>query len=177
MQRESSAAEEGNTKRDVDLIVSAAGFDASPLHHFPVYGLEGPQALGPLVRVAQARTISQLGRRRISQLCSWAGNLLPSIEGFANYTGKMQRENILRMMRKMEAVKGFARFCERYFEGTVSGEGCKSRYKAGLGAEQRRGGMRQIGEGEGDSVVAGEQSACDERTGRGRGGRTGSMSL
>lgn len=142
------------TRRDVDAIVCATGFNTHFTNHVPIYGendikLFSAQASDDNDNENSDRAKS---RPRTSNYLSFTvdsfpnmfmllgpnagvghGNLLMIIERVADYIcdalQKVQSQHIRTIQPSTRAVDAFMRFCDTYFKGTVFTEECSSWYK------------------------------------------------
>ncbi|KAJ5110349.1 hypothetical protein NUU61_001606 [Penicillium alfredii] len=127
--------------RPIDVLVCATGFDTSYSPRFPVIGRGGislaerwkntPETYLSIAIDGFPNLFHCLGPN--SGLGE--GNLLLVIERIADYftecVRKIQRENIMAMTPRDDAVRRFTQYCDQYFSGTVYSGECRSWYKSG----------------------------------------------
>ncbi|KAL1972597.1 hypothetical protein VTN31DRAFT_7011 [Thermomyces dupontii] len=127
--------------RPVDMIVCATGFDTTYRPVFPFKGRNGvsladkwkefPDTYISLATDEFPNFFMCLG----PNAALGHGSLLLLIEKSIDYmtecVKKMQRDNILWMMPRREAVERFTTHCEQYFTRTVFSTKCRSWYKGG----------------------------------------------
>jgi len=129
------------TRRQVDAIACATGFDTSFHGRYPIYGEDGvtlaerwkyvPETYLSVAVDGFPNFFTYLGPN--SGLGT--GNLLILIERMADYftdcAAKIQRDNIAAMSVNSNSVRRFVEHCDKYFERTVFTMNCRSWYKGG----------------------------------------------
>ena len=133
----------------IDVLVCATGFRVSAPPPFPVTGLNG-------------KTLREHWRKRASTYLSLttdafpnhfimlgpnaaigSGSLTMMIESVGDYivkcVRKLQKENIKSMCINRERVEDFVEYADRYFEGTVFKDECRSWYKTTIEEEGQSG--------------------------------------
>jgi hypothetical protein len=128
-------------EHSIDTLVCATGFHTSAP---PPFELTGSNGL-PLHQKWETRATSYLSHSISSfpnlftmlgpNSAIGSGSLTMMIESVGDYIikaiRKMQKENIATMVVKKEREEDFTEYADRYFEGTVFSEECRSWYKNG----------------------------------------------
>ncbi|KAG0650731.1 FAD-binding monooxygenase moxY [Hyphodiscus hymeniophilus] len=132
---------ENGTRRKVDAIICATGFDTSFLPRFPIEGHNGT-LLSEQWKDTASSYLS-LATPNFPNLftvggpnsATGGGSLLIIFESIIGYVAKcvqkMSREHVCRMEVKAEALRAWEEYMEAYFPTTVHVEACTSWYKAG----------------------------------------------
>lgn len=136
------------TKRPVDAIICATGFDTSPGQGFPIYGRDGinlrekyrirPKTYLGLCTDNFPNFFQSLGPN------TWqgGGSLLIMMEYAHNYMGQILRKlaygNIKTIEPKRKQVENFTNYCDEYFKRTVFSANCVSWYKTTTAAGEPR---------------------------------------
>ncbi|OAG44504.1 hypothetical protein AYO21_01500 [Fonsecaea monophora] len=124
------------TKRPVDTIICATGFDGVYKVHFPVVGKGGaqlrdqwddiPEAYLSMAPENMPNYFIFLGPNGGPGL----GSAVPFLENEAKYMikciQKLQREWYKSMLPKREAIKSFGRYADRYFKPTIFAANCRA---------------------------------------------------
>jgi len=125
----------------VDLLICATGFDVSFVPSFELKGVDGvnikdawdpdPECYLGIAASGFPNYFIVLGPRG-----PWGnGTVIPAIEinvdYFINMMEKMQREKILEVDIKPEAVADFTQHCDKWHEGSIWTGSCRSWYKRG----------------------------------------------
>ncbi|EXM13374.1 FAD/NADP-binding domain superfamily [Fusarium oxysporum f. sp. vasinfectum] len=127
------------TRRPVDAIVCATGFQTGPESGFPIYGRDGvnlrkkhgihPKSYLGLATDNFPNFFQSLGPNTFPG----TGNLLIMIEHAHHYIAKVLQRLAYGQLRTIEPkrkqVDNFTNFCCRYFDRTVYTEKCESWYK------------------------------------------------
>ncbi|KAF2652695.1 putative flavin-binding monooxygenase, partial [Lophiostoma macrostomum CBS 122681] len=129
-------------QRDVDLIITATGFDTSYLPRFPVIGRDGvsletvwedpfPEAYMSVFADHMPNYLIFLGPNGAPP----SGSTILAIESQCDYMikciQKCQREEYRTMEVKKEPLKAFSGWIDSYMPRTVYSKGCKSWFKRG----------------------------------------------
>lgn len=137
------------TRRPVDAIICATGFETSPGFGFPIYGEDGinlrekyrnrPKTYLGICTNSFPNFFQSLGPN------TWqgAGSLLITIEYVHRYIAqvlrKMVYENVKTVQPKRKQVENFTNYCDEYFKDTVYVGDCVSWYKTPLPGQDRKG--------------------------------------
>lgn len=130
--------EDGRT-HELDALVCATGFHVSTAPPFPVLGSNGKS----LKEKWSERPVTYLSHSIAGFPNMWtmlgpnaaigSGSLTMMIESVGDYIvkaiRKVQKENIASMTVKEARETDFTGYVDKYFKGTVFGEGCSSWYK------------------------------------------------
>lgn len=136
------------TKREVDTIICATGFDTSPGQGFPIYGRDGinlrekyrirPKTYLGVCTDNFPNFFQSLGPN------TWqgGGSLLIMMETVHDYMGQILRKlaygNITTIEPKRKQVENFTNYCDEYFKRTVFSANCVSWYKTTTAAGEPR---------------------------------------
>ncbi|KAF1962747.1 hypothetical protein CC80DRAFT_512091 [Byssothecium circinans] len=143
---ESAVHTADGTTHTIDALVCATGFHSSSAPSFPVYGADAqPLAQKWANRATTYLSHSIAGFPNLFTMLGpnsaiGSGSLTMTIESVGDYAVKLirkiQKEDIASMQVKQEREEDFIEYVDRYFEGTVFGENCRSWYKnAAKGSE------------------------------------------
>lgn len=127
--------------RPVDVLVCATGFDTSFTPRFTIKGRGGVTLAERWKETPETYLSIATDGFPIYFICLGSnaalgeGNLLVLIERELDYftvcVRKIQRDNILAMGVRQEAVKRFTQYCDQYFARTVFSSKCCSWYRGG----------------------------------------------
>jgi hypothetical protein len=127
--------------REVDAIICATGFNTTCTPRFPTYGLDGI-TLGEVWDPTPEAYLSMCPEKMPNYFLylgpnggPGTGSTIILLEQVANYickaVSKLQREGLKSMVAKKEPIKQFGQYIDRYMEGVVYGQKCRSWFKRG----------------------------------------------
>ncbi|KAF2708487.1 hypothetical protein K504DRAFT_477829 [Pleomassaria siparia CBS 279.74] len=130
--------QDGKT-HEVDALVCATGFQASAPPPFPVIGTQGltlsqKWSLRPMTYLSHSiSSFPNLFTMLGPNSAIGSGSLITMIEAVGDYVikcvRKIQKDNIRSMSVRREREEDFIEYVDKYFEGTVFSEECRSWYK------------------------------------------------
>ncbi|OAL43037.1 FAD/NAD(P)-binding domain-containing protein [Pyrenochaeta sp. DS3sAY3a] len=130
---------EDGTRRGVDVIICATGFDGVYKQHFPVLGKNGTNLQDLWADIPEAY-LSMAPRQMPNYYCFLGpnggpglGSACPFLENEARYMvkviQKIQREYIKSMTAKESAIVAFGKYADRYFNPTIFAATCNAWWK------------------------------------------------